>query len=51
VGFWNSPEEIRKLRAAETTFQPRPGQTAIPKARERWKRAVERSRGWHQGDE
>jgi glycerol kinase len=51
VGFWNSPEEIRKLRAAETTFAPQPGQKAIPIARERWKRAVERSRGWHEGDE
>jgi glycerol kinase len=51
VGFWDSPEEIRKLRAAETTFAPQPGQKAIPIARERWKRAVERSRGWHEGDE
>ena len=22
VGFWNSPEEIRKLRAADTRFEP-----------------------------
>jgi glycerol kinase len=23
VGFWNSPEEIRKLRAADTRFEPK----------------------------
>ena len=47
VGFWNSPDEIRKLRAADTRFEPQ--QKTIN--RERWKRAVERSRGWHEGDE
>ena len=51
VGFWNSPEEIRKLRAADTRFEPHPGQTKIAAGRERWKRAVERSRNWHEGDE
>jgi glycerol kinase len=51
VGFWESPEEIRKLRAADTRFEPRPGQKKIAAGRERWKRAVERSRHWHEGDE
>src|SRR5271163_4064731 len=51
VGFWNSPEEIRKLRAADTRFEPKAGQKKIAVGRERWKRAVERSRHWHEGDE
>ena len=51
VGFWDSPEEIRKLRAADTRFEPHPGQKSIIAARGRWKRAVERSMHWHEGDE
>jgi glycerol kinase len=50
VGFWNSPEEIRKLRAADTRYEPVSGQKKIAAGRERWKRAVERSRNWHEGD-
>jgi glycerol kinase len=51
VGFWNSPEEIRKLRAPDTRFEPKAGQHKIAAGRARWKRAVERSRNWHEGDE
>jgi glycerol kinase len=55
VGFWDSPEEIRKLRAADTRFEPnlgsKTGQKKIAEGRVRWKRAVERSRNWHEGDE
>ena len=51
VGFWNNPEEIRKLRAADTRFEPKSGQKKIAEGRARWKRAVERSRNWHEGDE
>ena len=51
VGFWNSPEEIRKLRAPDTRFEPKAGQKKIAEGRARWKRAVERSRNWHEGDE
>ena len=43
VGFWNSPEEIRQLRAADTRFEPKAGQEKIEAGRARWKRAVERS--------
>ena len=50
VGFWNSPDEIRKLRAADTRYEPVTGQKTITTGRERWKRAVERSRNWHEGD-
>ena len=51
VGFWDSPEEIHRLRAADTRFEPKPGQEKIAAGRARWKRAVERSRHWHEGDE
>jgi glycerol kinase len=51
VGFWDSAEEIRKLRAADTRYEPKAGQKKIAAGRERWKRAVERSRNWHEGDE
>jgi glycerol kinase len=51
VGFWNSPEEIRKLRAADTRYEPKAGENKIAAGRARWKRAVERSRNWHEGDE
>jgi glycerol kinase len=51
VGFWGSPEEIRKLRAPDTRFEPHPDKKKIAAGRERWKRAVERSGHWHEGDE
>jgi glycerol kinase len=51
VGFWNSPDEIRRLRAADTRFEPKAGQQTIEAGRARWKRAVERSRHWHEGDD
>ena len=51
VGFWDSPEEIRKLRAPDTRYEPKAGQNKIAEGRARWKRAVERSRNWHEGDE
>jgi glycerol kinase len=50
VGFWNDIDEIRKLRAPDTRFTPNANRPAIAAGRERWKRAVERSRGWHEGD-
>jgi glycerol kinase len=51
VGFWDSPEEIRKLRAPDARFEPHAGQKKITAGRERWKRAVERSKHWHEGEE
>ena len=50
VGFWSSPEEIRKLRTSDTRYEPST-QANIHAGRERWKRAVERSRSWHEIDE
>jgi glycerol kinase len=53
VGFWNNPDEIRKLRAADTRYEPNLQDSASQKkiiaGRERWKRAVERSMHWHEG--
>jgi glycerol kinase len=46
AGFWESPEEIQKLRDAGTRFEPKIPQSEAIKARERWKNAVERSRHW-----
>jgi glycerol kinase len=51
VGFWSGPEEIRKLRAPDTRFEPHPDKKKIAAGRERWKRAVERAGHWHGGDE
>jgi glycerol kinase len=51
VGFWSSPDEIRKLRAPDTRFEPHPDKKKIAAGRERWKRAVERAGHWHEGDE
>ena len=34
VGFWESPEEIRKLRAADTRFEPHAGQKKIAAGRD-----------------
>jgi len=51
VGFWSGPEEIRKLRAPDTRFEPHPDKIKIAAGRERWKRAVERAGHWHGGDE
>src|SRR5579859_1570440 len=42
VGYWSSPEEIRKLRAADTRYEPHSDKKKIVAGRERWKRAVER---------
>jgi glycerol kinase len=50
VGFWNSPDEIRKLRTSDTRYEPKGNQPKIAASRERWKRAVERSQHWHERD-
>ena len=50
VGFWNSPDEIRRLRAADIRYEPVPRQAKIAASRERWKRALERAGNWHEGE-
>ncbi|MGA9242977.1 MAG: glycerol kinase GlpK [Silvibacterium sp.] len=46
TGFWESPEEIQKLRDPGTRFEPRMPASEAAQARERWKNAVGRSRDW-----
>jgi glycerol kinase len=46
TGFWESPEEIQKLRDCGQRFEPKMPQSQANQARERWKNAVERSKRW-----
>jgi glycerol kinase len=46
TGFWESPEEIQRLRDAGTRFEPKMLSEEAARLRERWKNAVERSRHW-----
>jgi len=46
TGFWESPEEIRKLQDPATRFEPSMPASKAALARERWKNAVERSKRW-----
>ena len=46
AGFWESPEEIAKLRAPDTRFEPKMSSEEAQRFKERWKNAVERSRHW-----
>jgi glycerol kinase len=48
TGFWSSPEEIRKLRQGDATFEPRMERERAAEARRRWKNAVDRSRHWNE---
>ncbi|MBV8631928.1 MAG: glycerol kinase, partial [Silvibacterium sp.] len=45
-GFWESPEEIAKLREPDKRFEPKMSSEDATRHRERWKNAVERSRHW-----
>jgi glycerol kinase len=46
VGFWKSPEELRTGRKGDVRFEPRMNAGERAARRERWKKAVERSKGW-----
>ena len=47
TGVWAGPDDIRTARQAPVTFAPEPSAPhARDEARQRWRRAVERSRGW-----
>jgi len=46
TGFWESPQEIQKLRDPGTRFEPQQSREEAGRARDRWKNAVERSRHW-----
>ncbi len=45
-GFWQSPEEIAKLRDPDTRFEPKMSRDEAARQRKHWKNAVERSRNW-----
>ncbi|HEV2275419.1 MAG TPA: glycerol kinase GlpK [Acidobacteriaceae bacterium] len=47
VGFWGSPGEILKMREDDIRFEPKMDRQHAAQARERWRNAVERSRGWN----
>ena len=47
TGFWESPEEIQKLRDPGASFEPKMSPAEAARARERWKDAVERTRRWN----
>lgn len=46
VGFWSGPEDLRAQRVADTRFEPGKTPAEREQLRSRWRRAVDRSRGW-----
>jgi glycerol kinase len=46
TGFWNGDEEVAANWRTARRFSPGAGRDAAQARRERWRRAVERSRGW-----
>jgi glycerol kinase len=50
TGFWESPQQIRKLRGESKSFQPNPDRTRAQQQRQRWREAVTRARGWNRPD-
>ncbi len=47
VGFWSSVEEISKLRADDTVFQPRADRKEMELRLAKWQDGVTRTRGWN----
>jgi glycerol kinase len=48
TGFWESPQQIRKLRSESRRFDPNPDRSKAQQQRERWREAVKRAAGWNQ---
>jgi glycerol kinase len=46
IGLWRTPEEISALWRLDRRFEPRMSRDEAAHRRERWRQAVERSRGW-----
>ena len=46
VGFWPDMEAIRRAEEGATVFEPKGERGAMDALYERWKEAVERSKGW-----
>lgn len=47
VGFWENPDALRGSRQGDRRFEPKMSRKEAAARRERWHKAVERSRGWH----
>ena len=48
VGFWASPDELRAKRQGDIRFEPKMDAGRRGELRERWHRAVERSKNWNE---
>ena len=46
TGFWASPEALRAQREGDVRFEPRMDGAERKERRERWQRAVDRSKNW-----
>ncbi|MGA7524671.1 MAG: glycerol kinase GlpK [Acidobacteriaceae bacterium] len=47
IGFWNSTEEIAKLRGPDTVFEPKADRSDMLRRQQKWQDAVQRARGWN----
>jgi glycerol kinase len=50
VGFWESPEQIWSLRKNDTRYEPKADMNQMMAPRQRWQKAVERSKHWIQDE-
>jgi glycerol kinase len=50
TGFWESPQQIQKLRGEGKRFTPNPDRSKADQQRERWREAVTRAHGWNHPD-
>jgi glycerol kinase len=46
TGFWAGPDELRAKRQGDVRFEPRMDANERAERRERWQRAVDRSKNW-----
>ncbi|NLZ46429.1 MAG: glycerol kinase GlpK [Clostridiales bacterium] len=46
IGFWKSPEELKKINSTATKFQPRMSKDYREKLLRGWRKAVERAKDW-----
>ena len=47
TGFWDSPQQIQKLRGEGRCFDPSPKRDAANEHRRRWEDAITRAQGWN----
>ncbi len=50
TGFWESPQQIQKLRGEGKRFAPNPDRSRAQHSRDRWREAVQRAHGWIEPD-